>query len=179
MPGGLSVVVKKSLPPAVKTAAMQWVTSSEFVIPGVARFRPATDPAPYEYVASLGIFTPAELSGVQRIDARTANDLAEKGAKLVDVRTEKEYAARHARGAINLPYVEKSLKEIDYDAKKDQFPGLASLNKGDAVVFFCNGAECWKSFKASKAARDAGYSRVYWLRGGMPEWVAQGLPTVP
>jgi rhodanese-related sulfurtransferase len=95
------------------------------------------------------------------------------------VRTEKEYATKHARGAVNLPYVEKSLKEIDYDVKKDQFAGLASLNKADAVVFFCNGAECWKSFKASKAARDAGYTRVYWLRGGMPEWVAQGLPTQP
>ncbi len=179
MPGGLGVVVKKSLPANVKAAVVQWVTSPDFVIPGVARLRPTSDAGPYEYVASLGIFTPAELTGVQRVTARTAFELAEKGAKLVDVRTEKEYATKHARGAVNLPYVEKSLKEIDYDAKKDQFAGLASLNKADALVFFCNGAECWKSFKASKAARDAGYTRVYWLRGGMPEWVAQGLPTLP
>lgn len=179
MPGGLSVVVKKSLPANVKTAVVQWVTSPDFVIPGVPRMRPTSDATPYEYVASLGIFTPAELTGVQRVGAREAYELSEKGAKLVDVRTEKEYATRHARGAVNLPYVEKSLKEIDYDVKKDQFPGLASLNKSDALVFFCNGAECWKSFKASKAARDAGYTRVYWLRGGMPEWVAQGLPTQP
>jgi rhodanese-related sulfurtransferase len=179
MPGGLSVVVKKSLPANVKTAVVQWVTSPEFVIPGVPRMRPTTDATPYEYVASLGIFTPAELTGVQRVGAREAYELSEKGAKLVDVRTEKEYATRHARGAVNLPYVEKSLKEIDYDVKKDQFTGLASLNKSDALVFFCNGAECWKSFKASKAARDAGYTRVYWLRGGMPEWIAQGLPTQP
>jgi rhodanese-related sulfurtransferase len=179
IPAGLSVSVKKSLPASVKTAVLQWVTAPDFVIPGVTRFRPTSDAAPYEYVASLGIFTPAELSGVQRISAREAYELSEKGAKLVDVRTDKEYAARHARGAVNLPYVEKSLKEIDYDAKKDQFAGLGTLNKGDAVVFFCNGAECWKSFKASKAARDAGYARVYWLRGGMPEWVAQGLPTSP
>ncbi len=179
MPGGLSVVVKKSLPAPVKAAVVQWVTSPDFVIPDVPRFRPNTDAAPYEYVASLGIFTPSELTGVKRVSAREAQDLAEKGAKLVDVRTEKEYIARHARGSVNLPYVEKSLKEIDYDAKKDQFPGLASLGKADAVVFFCNGPECWKSFKASKAARDAGYTKVYWLRGGMPEWVAQNLPAVP
>jgi rhodanese-related sulfurtransferase/ABC-type phosphate/phosphonate transport system substrate-binding protein len=179
MPGGLSVVVKKSLPANVKTAVVQWVTSPDFVIPGVPRMRPTSDATPYEYVASLGIFTPAELTGVQRVGAREAYELSEKGAKLIDVRTEKEYATRHARGAVNLPYVEKSLKEIDYDVKKDQFPGLTSLNKSDALVFFCNGAECWKSFKASKAARDAGYTRVYWLRGGMPEWIAQGLPTQP
>lgn len=179
MPGGLSVVVKKSLPANVKTAVVQWVTSPDFVIPGVPRMRPTSDATPYEYVASLGIFTPAELTGVQRVGAREAYELFEKGAKLIDVRTEKEYATRHARGAVNLPYVEKSLKEIDYDVTKDQFTGLASLNKSDALVFFCNGAECWKSFKASKAARDAGYTRVYWLRGGMPEWIAQGLPTAP
>jgi rhodanese-related sulfurtransferase/ABC-type phosphate/phosphonate transport system substrate-binding protein len=179
MPGGLSVSVKKTLPANVKTAVLQWVTSPDFVIPDVPRFKPASDPTPYEYVASLGIFTPVELTGVRRVNAREAQDLADKGAKLVDVRTEKEYLARHPRGAINLPYVEKSLKEIDYDAKKDQFAGLATLGKNDPVVFFCNGAECWKSFKASKAARDAGYTQVYWLRGGMPEWSAQNLPTAP
>jgi rhodanese-related sulfurtransferase/ABC-type phosphate/phosphonate transport system substrate-binding protein len=179
IPAGLSVSVKKSLPASVKTAVVQWVTSPDFVIPGVPKFRASGDAAPYEYVASLGIFTPAELTGVQRVTAREALELSEKGAKLVDVRTEKEYAAHHARGAINLPYAEKSLKEIDFDATKDHFTGLASLNKGDALVFYCNGAECWKSFKASKTARDAGYSRVYWLRGGMPEWVEQGLPSTP
>ena len=73
------------------------------MIPGVARLRPTSDAAPYEYVASLGIFTPAELTGVQRVTARAAYELAEKGAKLVDVRTEKEYATKHARGAVNLP----------------------------------------------------------------------------
>jgi len=179
MPGGLGVSVKKTLPANVKAAVVQWVTSPDFVIPGVQRFRPTSDAAPYEYVASLGIFTPAELAGVQRVEARTAYDLAEKGAKLVDVRTEKEYAAHHARGAVNLPYVEKSHKEIDFDAKQDKFDGLASLNKSDALIFYCNGAECWKSFKASKAARDAGYTHVYWLRGGFPEWAAQGLPSAP
>jgi rhodanese-related sulfurtransferase/ABC-type phosphate/phosphonate transport system substrate-binding protein len=179
MPGGLSVVVKKSLPQATKNAVLQWVTGPDFVIPGMPRFRATSDAAPYEYVASLGIFTPGELAGVTRVTARQAADLAEKGARLVDVRTEKEFAARHARGATNAPYVEKSLKEIDYDAKKDQFPGLAALPKGDAIVFLCNGAECWKSYKASKAAAEAGYKQVYWLRGGMPEWVAQNLPTLP
>ena len=179
IPSGLSVVVKKTLPANVKAAVVTWVTSPEFVIPGVARFRPTSDASPYEYVASLGIFTPSELAGVKRVSAREAMDLAEKGARLVDVRTEKEYGLKHARGAINAPYVEKSLKEIDFDAKKDQFVGLNSLAKGDAVVFLCNGAECWKSYKASKAAHEAGFARVYWLRGGMPEWIAQNLPTAP
>ncbi len=121
MPGGLAVVVKKTLPANVKQAALQWVTSPDFIVPGVGRFRPATDAAPYEYVASLGIFTPSELTW-KRVTAREAMELADQGARLVDVRTEKEYAARHARGAVNLPYVEKSLKEIDYDASAIRSP---------------------------------------------------------
>jgi hypothetical protein len=51
MPGGLGVVVKKTLPANVKAAVVQWVTSPDFVIPGVARMRPTSDAAPYEYVA--------------------------------------------------------------------------------------------------------------------------------
>ena len=42
--------------------------------------------------------------------------------------------------------------------------------------FACNGAECWKSFKASKMAASQGFRQVYWLRGGLPEWDAKGLP---
>jgi rhodanese-related sulfurtransferase len=33
--------------------------------------------------------------------------------------------------------------------------------------------------KASRAAREAGLQTVYWLRGGMPEWLKSGLPTAP
>jgi len=53
------------------------------------------------------------------------------------------------------------------------------LGKDERLVFLGNGAECGKSYKASKWASDAGYRNVYWLRGGMPEWVAQELPTEP
>ena len=43
-------------------------------------------------------------------------------------------------------------------------------------MFFCNGPECWKSYKASRAAVAAGYPKVYWFRGGMPEWREKRLP---
>ncbi len=45
------------------------------------------------------------------------------------------------------------------------------------LIFACNGAECWKSFKASHAALKAGYKRVHWFRGGFPAWRAAGLKT--
>ena len=43
-------------------------------------------------------------------------------------------------------------------------------DKAAQLIFACNGAECWKSYKASHAAIQAGYTRVYWFRGGLPEW---------
>lgn len=179
LPSGVSVVVKKDASPALKKAVVQWVTTTDSLIPGMPRLRATTDASPYEYVASLGIFTPAEVRGVQRVNARQALELASKGARLIDVRTEKEFKLRSARGAILVPYGEKSLKAIDFDPALDNFGGLVKLNlpKNEPVVFFCNGAECWKSYKASIVARDSGFTQVYWLRGGMPEWVAQGLPT--
>jgi rhodanese-related sulfurtransferase len=179
LPSGVSVVVRKDASPALKRAVVQWVTTTDSLIPGMPRLRATTDAGPYEYVASLGIFTPSEIRGVQRVTARQALDLSAKGARLIDVRTEKEFKLRSARGAILAPYAEKSLKAIDFDHKLDNFSGLAKLNlpKNDPVVFFCNGPECWKSYKASIVARDTGFTQVFWLRGGVPEWVAQGLPT--
>jgi len=179
MPGGVAVVVKKDTPDAVRKAVMQWVSSPDNLIPNAGRVLPTTNAAPFEYVASLGLFTPGELKGVQRVSAKQAYELSQKGAKLVDVRTEREYNTKHARGAILIPYGEKSLKAIDFDSKLDSFGGLSKLDKTQPVIFFCNGAECWKSYKASSVARDAGFTNVYWLRGGMPEWNAQQLPTNP
>jgi rhodanese-related sulfurtransferase len=93
----------------------------------------------------------------------------------VDTRNEQEYKARHIDGARFVPYGEKSLKDVAYDAKLDDFAGLSTLDKSAPTVFHCNGAECWKSYKASKAALAAGFAKVYWFRGGMPEWEsAQG-----
>ena len=56
------------------------------------------------------------------------------------------------------------------------FSAAAKLDKAKPTIFACNGAECWKSFKASKAAVALGFQKVYWLRGGLPEWDAKGLP---
>ena len=47
-------------------------------------------------------------------------------------------------------------------------------DKAQVLVFGCNGPECWKSFKASRAALKAGYTQVYWFRTGFPAWRASG-----
>ena len=72
----------------------------------------------------------------------------------------------------------KSAKDVKFDRTQDKFD-LDKLPKDKTfpVIFFCNAGECWKSYKAAVLAVDAGYKNVYWMRGGMPEWVAAGLPT--
>ena len=121
--------------------------------------------------------TPASLKGAEVVDAAKAKSLMDGGAKMIDTRVANEYAEAHIKGAINIPYKEKSAKAADFDASLDSFD-IAKLpaDKNAAIITQCNGAECWKSYKGAVAAIKAGHKKVYWLRGGIPEWKAQGLP---
>jgi rhodanese-related sulfurtransferase len=127
-------------------------------------------------VASLGHFTPAQLPGAKRVRAAEVKELIAQRAVMVDVRSEKEYHEGHVPGAILVPYGEKSLKDIAFDPAADTFAGIDKLDKKNPVIFACNGAECWKSYKAAKAAVARGFTNVYWFRGGLPEWKAEGMP---
>lgn len=137
------------------------------------------DAQEYRRVAELGLFTPNGLPGVTRISAKEAQQLQAQGAVVVDTRTEKEFKAKRIRGAVLAAYVEKSLKDVAFNAAQDDFQAFdkVSLDKTKPVIFACNGAECWKSYKAAKVAAAKGFKSVYWLRGGLPEWDAGGLPT--
>ena len=56
---------------------------------------------------------------------------------------------------------------------------LAQLAGGDTarpMVFFCANSQCWLSYNAALRAVAAGYSNVYWYRGGIEAWTAAGLP---
>lgn len=176
VPLGMSVLVKKTMPEPMKSRVVAWFGSPEAVMPGIGRIANRHEAAPYKYVASLGHFTPAQLPGVTRVNAAQVQQLIAQGAQMIDVRSEKEYSEGHIPGARLVPYGEKSLKDIAFDAKADSFAGVDKLDKAKPVIFACNGAECWKSYKASKAAAQRGFKEVYWFRGGLPEWRAEGLP---
>ncbi len=130
----------------------------------------------FQYVATLGYFTPRSLPGATVVDAKAVGELLNAGATYVDTRTEAEFKAGHVPGAVLLPYNEKSAKDADFDAAQDRFE-VAKLgaNREAPLIFACNGAECWKSYKAAQAAVKAGYRKVYWFRGGFPEWRSAGL----
>ncbi len=61
------------------------------------------------------------------------------------------------------------------DRKQSLGARLAELSGGDkgrALVFFCQGWECWLSYIASLSACALGYTRVNWYRGGAKSWQA-------
>ena len=121
--------------------------------------------------------TPTSLKGTELVDATKAKSLMDSGVKIIDTRVAIEFAEAHIKGAINVPYKEKSAKAIDFDASQDSFD-VAKLpaDKNAAIIMQCNGPECWKSYKASVVAMKAGYKKIYWFRGGFPEWKAKGYP---
>lgn len=127
---------------------------------------------------SIAEETPASLQGVSVVSAEQVKDLMAKGVPVVDTRVANEFAEAHIKGAISVPYKEKSAKSASFNASEDTFD-LSKLpaDKNSDIVFYCNSGTCWKSYKASAVAVKAGYSKVHWFRGGYPEWKGKGLPT--
>jgi rhodanese-related sulfurtransferase len=128
--------------------------------------------------AALSAETPAALAGVKSVGADEVKKLLDSGVPVIDTRVAAEYAEKTIKGAVSVPYKEKSAKDVGFDASLDQFDlGKLPANKGAPLVFFCNAGECWKSYKASVVAHKAGYTKINWFRGGLPEWSSKGLPT--
>ena len=173
VPGGLSVAVKKDVSPEVRNQLAKWFATSSRSC-GMKPVLQRADVSHYKKVAELGTFTPTSLAGVTLVEAEDVKRLIAQGAAVVDTRTEKEFKQKHIPGAVFVPYHEKSLKDVAYDSSLDDFAGLKTLNSKKPTIFHCNGAECWKSYKASRAAIAAGFSNVYWYRGGMPNWEGTG-----
>jgi rhodanese-related sulfurtransferase len=122
--------------------------------------------------------TPPSLDGTKLVSADDVQKLQASGATVIDVRVASEYAEGHIKGAISVPYREKSDKAVTFDASQDEF-NLAKFPpaKDAEIVVYCNGPECWKSYKASTLAVKGGYTKIYWYREGFPNWKSKGLPS--
>ncbi len=59
---------------------------------------------------------------------------------------------------------------------------LAQVTGGDPsvpVVVYCSDPMCWMSYNAALRAVAAGYTNVYWYRGGLQAWQMAGHPVFP
>ena len=101
---------------------------------------------------------PMELKGGKIVSPQEAKALIDKGGIAVDTRPKARFNEEHLPGAIVVPYDDVSKKEVKFDATVDKF-ALDKLpkEKSTALIFYCDGLDCWKSYKASLAAIRAGF----------------------
>lgn len=88
------------------------------------------------------------------ISGKSAKAKVEKGAVLVDVRTEQEFQSGHIEGAINIPVqvLEQRLSELPKDKE---------------IVVYCRSGQ--RSARAQKMLKASGFTQVFDM-GGMGNW---------
>lgn len=99
------------------------------------------------------------------IDVQQAQRLSRQGVLLLDVREPGEYAEVHAPGATLIP-----LGELNA-----HLPELAGF-KDKPVLVMCRSGH--RSSKAVSQLRDAGFSQVSNVKGGINAWESGGLELV-
>lgn len=144
-----------------KTLLLSFLAASTFLSSGTA----------------LATQTPTSIKGAEIIDVAKAKSMMDSGVKMIDARVANEYAEEHIKGSINVPHKGPSANVPDFDSSQDSFDlAKVSPDKNAPVILYCNGVECWKSYKAAVIAVKAGYKKIYVLRDGIPAWKAKGLP---
>ena len=129
----------------------------------------------FEYVSTRGFYSPEVLPGANVVTAEQVKKLMGQSVPLFDVRPAAQYREAHIPGAVNLTYVMNSPKEVDYDDSVDGFDvSKLPKDKNAPMIFQCNGAECWYSYKAARYMVKRGYTKIYWFRTGLPAWKAAG-----
>ena len=111
---------------------------------------------------------PDSIPGTTRISAEDVVDLVQKFDDLViiDARVAKDRLGGYIEGSVSLP---------DTDTNPDTLAKVIP-SKSTHVLFYCNGVHCGRSVKSAHVAVDAGYSNIFWFRGGWEEWMAKGMP---
>lgn len=116
--------------------------------------KPVTDPAFQERLESLLAHSVDETS----VPEATARE----GTVFLDARSAEEYAVSHIPGSLWIGYEDFSPARV------------AALSRDLDVVVYCSVG--YRSEKIAEKLKEAGFSRVSNLYGGIFEWVNQGHP---
>ena len=123
--------------------------------------------------------TPRQIPGAQVVQTRQLQAMltGQESPILIDVLSEDGHVT--LAGAVWLSGAGRGTNFLD--PVQSMLPRLlAQLAGGDTarpMVFFCANSQCWLSYNAALRAVAAGYSNVYWYRGGIEAWTAAGLPS--
>ncbi len=120
--------------------------------------------------------TPTTATGFEVITVDQAKALIGK-AQFVDFRSAVNFGKGHIKGAIAVPYDNKSDDVVNFDAAKDKFDmSKLPADKNALMVFHSGEVNGWKGYKAAVVASRAGYKNIKWMREGTDGWVAKKYP---
>jgi rhodanese-related sulfurtransferase len=127
----------------------------------------ALSPGP---AGGAGYTSPGQIDGVSTVDADGLIDLYSSmpGLVMIDSRIRADRKDGFIEGSLSLPDDETDCTTLATLVTATDTP----------VLFYCNGVRCARSGNAARIARDCGYTRVYWFRGGMEEWRRQQYPLI-
>ena len=119
--------------------------------------------------------TPTEPpTGVTMISVADAKPFIERSkVQVFDMRKALNYGKGHIPGAKSIPYKWTKKGHPSQRTGKFDISRLPS-DKNAKILFHSDGPTGWKSYYASKAAIDAGYQNVMWMREGFSTWAEKG-----
>lgn len=101
---------------------------------------------------------------VKEISVAQTLEKIERGANLIDVREDNEFAAGHAAGAVHLG---RGVIERDIIGR---FP-----DKETELILYCGGG--YRSALAAENLQKMGYQNVFSMTGGWTAWTEEGAPS--
>lgn len=131
--------------------------------------------------SNVGSPTPMTVPGGQRITTQELQALAASSPDLLLIDVLADPHAETLRGAHYLPAAGQpgAFNDAAQTLSTQVLQGLTGGRKDRPLVMFCAGSACWESYNAVLRARAAGYTRLYWYRGGLAAWRTAGLPMQP
>jgi len=124
--------------------------------------------------------TPKSLTGIERWDTAQLVQALQTAERPVLI--DAAFFGPVIPGALSLLQsglaFEDEKQETAYAERFRNMLAAAAPDMHQPVVFYCASSECWLSVNAAMRARNMGYTRVIWYRGGMASWIQAGLPTI-
>ncbi|GFO75335.1 adenylate cyclase [Bathymodiolus platifrons methanotrophic gill symbiont] len=109
---------------------------------------------------------PTQVDGATTVSTKRAKILMNQGVIFIDVRRVTDFQTSRIQWAEHL--------DLKLDLTEESL--LSVVKKNQPVVFYCNGDMCQRSAIASKKAVAWGWTKVFYYRGGFPDWKNAGLP---
>ncbi len=106
-----------------------------------------------EVDSDINVVTTEEMQTILKMDE----------VQLVDVRTPEEFSEGFIKNAQNIDFKSPTFEQ-----------DILKLNKEKPVMLYCHSGG--RSAKCAQKLKDAGFKKIYDLKGGISTWKHEGLP---